>query len=50
MEERSAAIDQLMTEEEVYTNSVKCQELAGEKAQIEAELADLYEQWEDLAE
>ena len=50
LEERSAAIDQLMTEEEVYTNSVKCQELAGEKAQIEAELADLYEQWEDLAE
>ena len=45
-----AEIDELMTQEEVYTNSVKCQELAKEKAANEAELGELYEKWEELAE
>ena len=36
--------------EEVYTNSVKCQELAEEKAQIAEELERLYAKWEELAE
>jgi ATP-binding cassette subfamily F protein 3 len=39
-----------MTKEEIYTNSVKCQELANEKAAIAKELEGLYEQWEELAE
>ncbi len=39
-----------MMQEEVYTNSVKCQELAKEKAGNEAELEELYEKWEELAE
>lgn len=43
LEDRSAEIDILMSQEEVYTNSVKCQELAKERAEIDAELETLYE-------
>ena len=50
LEERDAEIDELMTQEDVYSNSVKCQELAKEKAGIAAELETLYEKWEALAE
>lgn len=50
LEDRSAEIDILMAQEEVYTNSVKCQELAKERAEIDAELETLYEKWEELAE
>lgn len=50
LEARSSEIDGLMTREDIYTNSVKCQELAKEKADIETELEGLYEVWEDLAE
>lgn len=50
LEERSAEIDELMTQEEIYTNSVKCQELAHEKTNINNQLEDLYEKWEALAE
>ena len=50
LEERDEEIDQLMTLEETYTNSVKCQELAKEKADIASELEMLYERWEELAE
>ena len=50
LEERDAAIDELMIQEEIFTNSVKCQELAIEKANIQSELESLYEQWESLAE
>ena len=50
LEDRSAEIDTLMAQEEVYTNSVKCQELAKERAEIDAELETLYEKWEELAE
>ena len=39
-----------MQQEEVYTNSVKCQELACEKAEIAEELERLYETWEGLAQ
>ena len=49
LEERDATIDTLMTQEEVFTNSVRCQELAAEKAQIAEELETLYEKWEELA-
>ena len=50
LEERDAEIDELMTREEIYTNSVKCQELSKEKSQIALELETLYERWESLAE
>ena len=46
LEDRSAEIDILMSQEEVYTNSVKCQELAKERAEIDAELETLYEKWD----
>ena len=50
LEERNTEIDDLMTHEEVYSNSVKCQELALDKASNEEELEILYEKWEELAE
>lgn len=50
LEARDGEIDELMTQEEVYSNSVKCQELAKEKAAIAEELEILYEKWEELAE
>lgn len=50
LEERDQEIDQLMSQEEIFTNSVKCQELSSEKAQILEELETLYEAWESLAE
>ena len=50
LEERDAEIDILLTQEEVYTNSVRCQELSKEKASILKELEELYEKWEELAE
>ena len=50
LEGRDAEIDTLMTQEEVYTNSVHCQELAAEKASIQTELEELYIKWEELAE
>ena len=50
LETRNGEIDELMMLEEVYTNSVKCQELAKEKAANEEELETLYEKWEELAE
>lgn len=48
LEERDAEIDGLMMLEEVFTNSVRCQELANEKAEIATELEELYERWEEL--
>lgn len=50
LEKRSEEIDELMTHEDVYSNSVRCQELAKEKAELTSELETLYEQWETLAE
>lgn len=50
LEERNARIDELMTHEDVYSNSVKCQELAVEKSGNEEELELLYEKWEELAQ
>ncbi|MDD3402193.1 MAG: ABC-F family ATP-binding cassette domain-containing protein [Hespellia sp.] len=50
LEDRNTQIDEDMMLEEVYTNSVKCQELADEKHTNEQELEALYEQWEKLAE
>lgn len=50
LEDRNSEIDELMTNEDVYTNSVRCQELAKEKQTNEEELEELYLKWEELAE
>lgn len=50
LEARNTEIDELMTLEENYTNSIKCQELAGEKNTNNEELETLYQTWEMLAE
>lgn len=50
LEERDVSIDTEMSQPEVFTNSVKCQELSQEKAAIMEELDSLYELWESLAE
>ena len=39
-----------MENPEIFTNSVKCQELSKEKDALLTELEELYEQWELLAE
>ena len=50
LEDRNAQIDEEMTKPEIATNSVKLQELAKEQEKNNAELEDLYELWESLAE
>ena len=50
LREQEEEIDEEMANPEVFTNSVKCQELSKEKANILEELETLYEQWEELAE
>lgn len=50
LEKRNSEIDQELTLEEVYSNSVRCQELAEEHAANEQNLEKLYEIWETLAE
>ena len=50
LEERNTQIDHELTLEEVYSNSVRCQELASERSDNEKRLEELYEKWEELAE
>ncbi len=50
LEERDGAIDELLTQEEIFTDMKKLMELNQEKAGIAEKLEGLYEQWELLAE
>ncbi len=50
LETRSAEIDGLLTQEEIYTNVGRLVELNREKEEIEQQLEELYLQWEELAE
>ena len=50
LEDRNTQIDEEMAKPEIATNSVKLQELAKEQEKNNAELEDLYELWESLAE
>ncbi len=50
LEDRNNEIDELMTHEDIYSNSIRCQDLAKEKQENESELETLYEAWEELAE
>ena len=50
LEARNQEINELMIHEDVYSNSVKCQELAEEKTANDARLEELYELWAELEE
>ena len=50
LEVRDKEIDELMMQEEVFTNVAKCVELNKEKTAINEEMEQLYERWEELAE
>ena len=50
LEVRDKEIDELMMQEEVFTNVAKCVELNKEKTAINEEQEQLYERWEELAE
>ena len=50
LEVRDKEIDELMMQEEVFTNVAKCVELNKEKTAVNEELEQLYERWEELAE
>ncbi len=50
LETRDAKIDEEMSNPDIFTNSVKCQELSNEKAKLLEELENLYEEWEKLAQ
>ena len=50
LEVRDKEIDELMMQEEVFTNVAKCVELNKEKTAINEELEQLYERWEEPAE
>jgi len=43
-------IDILLSQEDIYTNSIKVQELSAQKETISHELERLYETWEELAD
>ncbi len=50
LEKKNQALDKEMAKPENATNVAKLQEIAKEKASIEAELEKLYEEWEVLSE
>ncbi len=50
LERKNAVLDEEMTKPEIATNSVRLQEIAKEKENIEAELEVLYAKWEALSE
>lgn len=50
LENRDAEIDSALSQPEVFTNSVRCQELSKEKEALLLELESLYVEWESLAE
>lgn len=49
LELRDEEIDQLLTQEDIYTNVSKLMELNEEKKSLESQLEQLYELWETLA-
>jgi len=50
LETRDAEIDDLLSQEAVYTDVNKLLELNTEKEQLQNQLEELYERWEELAE
>lgn len=50
LETRNEEIDELLSQEEIYTNVEELMKLNNEKKELEAELEQLMELWEELAE
>lgn len=50
LETRDSEIDDLLTQEEIFSDVAKLLELNQEKADIQEKLEELYEKWEELAE
>ena len=50
LESREAEIDELMTQESVFTTVAECIKLNKEKEEIAEQLLSLMEQWEELSE
>lgn len=50
LETRDSEIDELLVQEEIFTDVAKLMELNTEKEQIQTQLEELYERWEELAE
>lgn len=50
LETRDGEIDELLSQEDVYTDVSRLMELNKEKESIQKELEVLYEKWEELAE
>lgn len=50
LETRDGEIDELLTQEEIFTDVAKLMELNKEKEDIRTRLETLYEKWEELAE
>lgn len=50
LEARDKEIDQLLTQEEIFTNVAEVTRLSQEKEALLAELESLYEEWENLSE
>ncbi len=50
LETRDGEIDELLTQEEIYTNVAECLKLHKEKEAISRRLEILYEKWEELAQ
>ena len=48
LELRSQEIDELLTQENVYTNMSECLKLNKEQEAIKAEMDQLFEDWEEL--
>jgi ATP-binding cassette subfamily F protein 3 len=49
LENLGAKLDEEMAKPEVATNSVKLQEVATKRANVDGELSELYEKWEELS-
>ena len=49
LESKNREIDELLTQEEVFTNVARLMELQKEKQAAEDELTTLYETWEELS-
>lgn len=50
LEARNAEIDELLAQEEIYTNVTKCMELNTEKEQLTQKLDELFVLWEELGD
>ena len=50
LEARDGEIDQLLSQEEIYTDVSRLMELNQEKESIQSSLEELYEKWEELAD